>query len=154
METTLLTVLFTLLTASLTFYSYTLKKKIQTLADHISEKTANNVEVINSATHNFNSRLSTINVNRKTTADQVAKLAEDSASTKAVLLEVWTHLEDLTTKHNAICEQCNQMDKELSKCKSNCPCPAAKPIYQWNQLTTASSTTKNNIHNSKKNGKK
>lgn len=88
METTLLTVLFTLLTASLTFYSYTLKKKIQTLADHISEKTANNVEVINSATHNFNSRLSTINVNRKTTADQVAKLAEDSASTKAVLLEV------------------------------------------------------------------
>lgn len=88
MEATLLTVLFTLLTVALTFYTYTLKKKIQTLADHISEKTANNVEVINSATHNFNSRLSTINVDRKSTATAVAKLTEENANTKAVLLDV------------------------------------------------------------------
>ncbi len=132
MEATLLTVLFTLLTVALTFYTYTLKKKIQTLADHISEKTANNVEVINSATHNFNSRLSTINVDRKSTATAVAKLTEENANTKAVLLDVWTHLDELTAKHNAICEQCSQMDRELSKCKSNCPC---EPATQSNPAT-------------------
>jgi hypothetical protein len=50
------------------------------------------------------------------------------------------------------------MDKELSKCKENCPCPAAK-AKDSNSNTKGSTPTKNSrrmiqIPNSKNNAKK
>lgn len=149
METTVLTAVFTLLTVAFTFYTYTLKKKIQDLSEHITQKTASNVEVINSATHNFNSRVSLINVEWKNTAAVVSDLTEDVKAIKSTVLELWTHVEDLTNQHNAVCEQCNQMDKELSKCKTNCPCPAAK-AKDSNSNTKGSTPTKNSSNSNTK----